>query len=280
MMHREFGRRLAHIMILRMAQLCYGLNKMNMPTKPPVCSLAAYICPVFIAQATLFYSDVLHNKQIPAFSQLAQMIPPEGYFSAKRSCWYRPWIKAVPPNIPLARGPMPAVQDQGAGESNCQVGHAKMEDHPVVRMARAKQPTPVFKSKHSPKEILLGYRWRKRQPLRHRHALAAAHMTFDQILSCPWVAVQNKYCYRLLILNTNLQTSKKRNNKTKFDDLLADSYIKDQKFHMVRADLRCQTSMSQPRSWRLPVCVKYSEIEFEIDTQMDVVGPWGWGWRR
>ena len=35
-----------------------------------------------------------------------------------------------------------------------------MEDDPVVRLAGAKQLTAVSKSKHSPKESLLGYRWR------------------------------------------------------------------------------------------------------------------------
>ena len=83
MIHQEFGRRLAHIMIMRMARLAYGLNKVNMPTKPPVSSLAGYICPVFIAQATLFYTDILFNKQTPAFNQLAQMKPPERYLARK-----------------------------------------------------------------------------------------------------------------------------------------------------------------------------------------------------
>ena len=73
LMHIEFGQPLAHTMILRMAHLSYGLNRMNMPVKAPVCSLAAYICPMFITQASLSYTDTLHQKQIPALSQLAQM---------------------------------------------------------------------------------------------------------------------------------------------------------------------------------------------------------------
>ena len=54
MMHHEFGKRLAHILILRMARLAFGLNKVNMPTKPPVTSLADIsaqysLLPVFFA---------------------------------------------------------------------------------------------------------------------------------------------------------------------------------------------------------------------------------------
>ena len=142
---------MAHILILRMARLDFGLNKVNMPTKPPVCSLVAYICPVLIAQATLFYTDVLFNKQTPAFNQLAEMKPPKGYLAAKKSCWCRPWIKAAPPNIPLASSQMPVAKGQGAGDSNCPV-LTDIEDDPVVRMAGAKQPTAVSKSKQQKRQ--------------------------------------------------------------------------------------------------------------------------------
>ena len=121
-----------------------------------------------------------------------------------------------------------------------------MDKDPVVKMAGAPQPATSTKAGHSPKESLLGYRWRtstdtistdkgdgmnlfparrglqpdwailrtpedllklyERQPLRHRHALAASHGTFDPIILCPWVAVQNK----------------RKNNKSKYDNLLPD----------------------------------------------------------
>ena len=139
-----------------MARLAYGLNRVNMPTKPPVCSLAGYICPVFIAQATLFYTDILFNKQTPAFHQLAQMKAPEGYLTSKKPYWYRPWIKAVSPATPLAGSQVPVAKWQGATDLPSPV-LTNMKDDPVVRMAGAKQPTAVTKSEHLPKESLLGY---------------------------------------------------------------------------------------------------------------------------
>ena len=219
-------------------------------------------------------------------------------------------------NSRVPAGQVPFVKRQGATDLPSSA-LTDMKDDQVVRMAGAKQPAALTQSKHLPKESLLGYPWRisndtlstdkddgmnlfpacqglrpdwatlrapedllelhKRQPLRHCHALAAAHGTFDPILSCPWVAAQNKYCFRMLILNTELQTSNKNNKngtfRSKYNDLLPDSYVKYHLFHMVRANLQCQASLSQPRSWRFPVCVKYSDIVFELDSLSD--GCWG-----
>ena len=104
---------------------------------------------------------------------------------------------------------------------------------------------PDWATLRAPEDLL---ELNQKQPLRHRHALAAAHGTFDPILSCPWVAAQNKFCYRLLILNTELQTNNKSNKneavRNKYDDLLPDSYVKDHLFHMVRANLKCRATLS------------------------------------
>ena len=103
--------------------------------------------------------------------------------------------------------------------------------------------------------------------------MAAAHGTFDPLHTCPWIAAQNKFCYRLLILNTELQTKDNGNKngtvKNKYDDLLPYDYVKNHLFHMVRANLKCKASPFQKRSWRLPVCVKSSEITYEMDAVLD-----------
>ena len=68
-------------------------------------------------------------------------------------------------------------------------------------------------------------------------------------MACPWVAVLNKFCYRLLVLNTELKTSvKKKNNKEKYDDLLSSDYVKNHLYYMVDANLKNQVTFDQPRS--------------------------------
>ena len=155
MMHHEFGKRLAHILILRMARLAFGLNKVNMPTKPPVTSLAGHICPIFIAASVQCYTDVLYKKGIPAFHLLKDISPPEGYVANKRPYWYRPWTKAVLPATPLGHGRVPAgqvssVKQQGATDFPSSA-LTDMEDGAVIRMAGAKQPTAPSQSQHLPK---------------------------------------------------------------------------------------------------------------------------------
>ena len=92
-------------------------------------------------------------------------------------------------------------------------------------------------------------------------------------MACPWVAVLNKFCYRLLVLNTELKTTVRKNNKEKFDDLLSSDYVENHLYYMVDANLRNQVTFAQPRSWRLPMCVNYDEVEFEVDALSD--GAWG-----
>ena len=42
---------------------------------------------------------------------------------------------------------------------------------------------------------------------------------------------------------------------------------------MVAANLEAKRRLSQPRSWRLPLCIPYSDIKLEMDTISD--GSWG-----
>ena len=51
LLHSEFGRRLAYLVIRRGAKLALGLNTANMPVKDKVTSLAGSIDSVFIAEA-------------------------------------------------------------------------------------------------------------------------------------------------------------------------------------------------------------------------------------
>ena len=87
------------------------------------------------------------------------------------------------------------------------------------------------------------------------------------------MAAQNKFCYRLIILNTELQTTDNGNKngtvKNKYNDLLPTDYVKNHLFHMVRANLKCKATPFQKRSWRLPVCIKSSEITYEMDAISD-----------
>ena len=138
--------------------------------------------------------------------------------------------------------------------------------HPAKRGVR-----PDDKKIRSPDDLL---RLHAEKPLRHRHALAAAHSTYDPLTACPWVSVLNKFCYRVLVLNTELKTSvKKKNNKEKYDELLTSDYVKNHLYYMVEANLENQVTFSQPRSWRLPMSISYENIEFEVDALSD--GCWG-----
>ena len=83
-----------------MARLAYGLNKLNMPTKPPIMSLGGHICPVFIAASVQYYTDVLYREETPAFHILQDIAPPEGYVISKPKVWYRPWTKISLPAYP------------------------------------------------------------------------------------------------------------------------------------------------------------------------------------
>ena len=158
-MHHEFGKRLAHILILRMARLAYGLNKLNMPTKPPITSLGGHICSVFIAASVQYYTDVLYRAETPAFHILKDIAPPEGYVISKPKFWYMPWTKASLPASPLTPSQVLSVKQQGITDS-LSPALADIDDGPVIRMAGAKQPTAPSQFQHLPKESLLGYNWR------------------------------------------------------------------------------------------------------------------------
>ena len=223
------------------------------------------------------------------------MKAPEGFVSSKSSRWYRPWVKEVSTLSAAA----PSEDEK--------------ENDPVIKMAGSQEPATFTREGKSPNESLLGYRWspgpdtistdkgdglnlhparrglrqdwaclrspedllrlHAERPLRHRHALSASHSTFDPLMTSPWVAVFNNFCYRLLVLNTELKTSVKKNNKEKFDDLLSSDYFENHLYYMVDANLRNQVTFAQPRSWRLPMSVNYNAVEFEIDTISD--GCWG-----
>ena len=166
---------------------------------------------------------------------------PEGYVRSNPYYWYRPWVKAVSPLTVNT----PSMDDK--------------DKDPVIKMAGSQQPAPFVKAGHTSKDSLLGYKWQPsndtistdkgeginlhparrglrpewallrtpedllklhaQRPLRHHHALAAAHGTFDPLLACPWVAVLNKFCYRLLVLNTELQATERKNSKEGYDDI-------------------------------------------------------------
>ena len=125
-----------------MARLTYGLNRVNMPTKPPVTSLGGHI---FIAASVQCYTDVLYEKGTPASHILKNISPPEGYVVNKTPFWYIPWTKASLPATPLTPGPVPAgkvssVKLQGTTDSLSST-LIDMDDCSVIRMAGAKQPT-------------------------------------------------------------------------------------------------------------------------------------------
>ena len=87
--------------------------------------------------------------------------------------------------------------------------------------------------------------------------------------SCPWVAALNKFTYRLLVINTELQTSNKKDDSSKYDDLLSTYYVTNHLFYMVEGNLTAQADVTQPRTWRLPVCVNYSDVEVELNSLSD-----------
>ena len=264
-----------------------------MPVKAPVTSLAGSIDSTFISEGVKQYTELLAQKKIPKFEDLANMEPPEGFVTHEPKYWYKPWapVDLTSPGTP-----------------------AEEKNDPVIKMAGAIETTPVTKGGQAPKQSLLGYNWspaldristdkseglnlhparrglrpewaclrspedllrlHAEKPLRHRHALAAAHSTYDPLTACPWVAVLNKFCYRVLVLNTELNTElKRKNNKEKYDELLTTDYITNHMFYMVEANLENQVTFAQPRSWRLPMSISYESIDFEVDALSD--GCWG-----
>ena len=57
-----------------------------------------------------------------------------------------------------------------------------------------------------------------------------------------------------------------------YDDVLEDDYVADHLYYMVAANLEAKKRLSQPRTWRLPLCVARDTIEVEFDTICD--GAW------
>ena len=94
LLHQDFGRWLADILILRCAKLALGLNTANLPMKLPVISLAGRIYPIFNAEAFKSYTDSSIEKQVPSFEQPEKMKILEGYVRSNPYFWYRPWAKA------------------------------------------------------------------------------------------------------------------------------------------------------------------------------------------
>ena len=289
LLHQEFGRRLATLVIRRGAKLALGLNTANMPVKDIVTSLSGSIDPVFIAEAVKSYTDSLFTKQVPPFDQLVNMPVSKGFKRSKQWFWYLPWTK-----VALDTAPITSVMEH---------------KDPVLKMAGTQQVTDAIKAGHTGKESLLGYHWNPasdsistdkgqgmnlhpakqglcpdwahikeaddllrlhaQRPLRLRHALAAAHGYYNPLASCPWVAALNKFTYRLLNINTELQTSEKKNDKSKYDDILSIDYVKNHMYYMVAGNLTTQSNLTQSRTWRLPVCVNYSNGEVELDSLSD-----------
>ena len=80
----------------------------------------------------------------------------------------------------------------------------------------------------------------------------------------------HKYIYRVLVVNIELKTEGQGRD---YNDLLKDDYVRDHLYQMVAANLQAKKRLSHPRSWRLPLCVPYDQIEIEFDTICD--GSWG-----
>ena len=75
-----------------------------------------------------------------------------------------------------------------------------------------------------------------------------------------------KYVYRVLVVNTEMKVEGKRRD---YDDLLEDDYVCNHLYYMVAANLQAKKSLSQPRTWRLTLCVPRDSIELEFDTICD-----------
>ena len=104
--------------------------------------------------------------------------------------------------------------------------------------------------------------------------MAAAHRCFDPLSPAPWIAALNKFTYRLLTINTELQTEgDKPDENSKYYNILSTDYVKNNMYYMVAANLKAQNNLAQPRMWRLPICVNYSGVEVELDSFLD--GAWG-----
>ena len=210
LLHTKFGQRVADIVIRRGAKLALALNTANMPVKDIVTSLAGSMDPMFLACAVKSYTHTFFKNEEPKFDQLSNMSVPPGYARSEPWYWYRPWTRVAADPAPVAGG-------------------AEHKD-PVLKMAGAHQTTDAIKAGHSGNESLLGYHWNpvsdnistdkgqgmnlhpakrglrpewahirepqdllrlhEQRPLRHRHALAAAHGCYDPLASCPWVHLQ------------------------------------------------------------------------------------------
>ena len=130
LLHGQFGRRICHILILRCAKLALATARANMPVKAPVTSLAGSIDSTFISEAVKQYTELLAQKKIPKFEDLANMEAPEGFVTHEPKYWYKPWAP-----VGLTRPRTPAEE----------------KNDPVIKMAGAIETTPFTKGGQTPK---------------------------------------------------------------------------------------------------------------------------------
>ena len=282
----EVGKRIVHLVCLRAAKLELALRKANMPSKGVVSSLGG-ICPVFLNEAVLAYTSTLYQGDIPSFDQLRDMKVPEGYerVPVQNRTWYNPWQRGSKakdldedrdPILTMAgpspQGGNPDFTEGDSGDSL--LGYRWDTKRDILSIGKTgamnifppkRGRKPEWANMHNAADLL---KLHQLKPLRHRHALSAAHGCFDPLGAAPWVHCLNKFVYRLLVLDTPLSTS-----ADKYDDLLTDEYVSHHLFYSVEATIEATRRLAQPRSWRLPLAVDYSKVEIEMDVLCD--GAWG-----
>ena len=126
LLHTSFGQELAHLVIMRGAEVSHAFAKANFPTKNMVTSLAGSICPIFIQEAVKSYTQTLHLGAQPTFEQLNSLPIPDGYERSQPPHWYRPWIRTSPDQS--GRSHLP-------GEAS--TANIEEDSEPIVKMAGA-----------------------------------------------------------------------------------------------------------------------------------------------
>ena len=104
----------------------------------------------------------------------------------------------------------------------------------------------------------------KAKPLKERQALSLAHSHFDPVHRTPWVSAQLKMMYRYLILTSPATSG--------YETELTDDFIVNHMMPAASAVLATKR-LTAKRGWRLPLCINYADITFEVDTLTD--GCWG-----
>ena len=107
-----------------------------------------------------------------------------------------------------------------------------------------------------------------KKPLTQRQALAMAHTLFDPIQSAPFLSAALKFMYRFLIITT-LLAEEKEGTPCNFDKALTTQFLKEHLQPAVALAIATKRRLAQRRSWRLDLCIPYTNMPTTLECVVD-----------